>query len=246
MPRAARAAVDDEPAVEEAPPLLIVELPALTVAPTEAFTAVTVPATGALSVVSPSASSSDATVASSSETVALSPAIVAAAGVSLDAIVASVSSRLSFAVATVASWCCTVCSSVVTACSSAARELDAVVTRSLSPVLVPNLLLATRRKMYSVSGSRPVSVADTCDAVVPEPASTTAVLDPYADVVPYSNQYFVSDPVGLTDPDSVTLEVSAPDAEPVTTVGLFAAIVVNVSSTPSLVPDEFVATSRNS
>ena len=64
--------------------------------------------------------------------------------------------------------------------------------------------------------------------------------------MPYSNQYFVSDPVGLTDPDSVTLEVSAPDAEPVTTVGLLAAIVVNVSSTPSLVPDEFVATSRNS
>ena len=121
-----------------------------------------------------------------------------------------------------------------------------MVTNSLSPVLVPNLLLATRRKTYSVSGFRPVSVADTCDAVVPEPASTTAVLDPYAVVVPYSNQYFASDPPGFTDPDSVALEVSAPDAEPVTTVGLLAALVVNVSSTPSLVPDEFVATSRNS
>jgi hypothetical protein len=125
-------------------------------------------------------------------------------------------------------------------------ELDAVVTNSLSPVLVPNLLLATRRKTYSVSGFRPLSVADTCDAVVPEPASTTAVLDPYAIVVPYSNRYFVSDPPGLTDPDSETLEVSTPEAEPVRTVGLVAALVVKVSSTPSLVPDEFVATSRNS
>jgi hypothetical protein len=91
-----------------------------------------------------------------------------------------------------------------------------------------------------------VSIADTWDAVVPEPASTTAVLDPYAVVLPYSNQYFVSEPLGLTDPDSVTLEVSAPDAELVTTVGLLAALVVNVSSTPSLVPDEFVAVIRNS
>jgi len=88
------------------------------------------------------------------------------------------------------------CSSVVTACSSAAAELDAVVTNSLSPLLVPNSFLATKRKTYSVSGFRPVSVADTSDAVVPEPASTTAVLDPYADVLPYSNQYFVSDPAG--------------------------------------------------
>jgi len=43
----------------------------------------------------------------------------------------------------------------------------------------------------------------------------------------------------------VTLAVSAPDADPVTTVGSFAAVVVNVSSAPSLVPDEFVATTRN-
>jgi hypothetical protein len=91
-----------------------------------------------------------------------------------------------------------------------------------------------------------VSVADTCDAVVPEPASTTAVLDPYAVDVPYSNRYFVFEPPGLTDPDSVTLEVSTPDAELVTTVGLLAALVVNVSSTPSLVPAEFVAAIRNS
>ena len=109
LPDPAAVLADDELVVDEALALLIVELPALTVAPTEAFTAVTVPATGALRVVWLSASSSDATVASSSETVALSPAIVAAEGVSLDAIDASVSSRLSFAVSTVASWCCTVC-----------------------------------------------------------------------------------------------------------------------------------------
>jgi hypothetical protein len=95
--------VDDELVVEAAA-LLVVELPALAVAPTEAFTAVRVPAIGALRVVSLSASSSAATVAWSPETAALSDAIVAAAGVSLEVIDASVSARLSFEVSTVASW----------------------------------------------------------------------------------------------------------------------------------------------
>ena len=95
-------------------------------------------------------------------------------------------------------------------------------------------------------GRRPVTVAETAAAVVPDPASTTRVFAPYLDVVPYSNQYLVSVPAGLTEPESVTLDVNAPDAEPVTTTGLLAAVVVNVCWTPVLVPDEFVATSRNS
>jgi hypothetical protein len=42
----------------------------------------------------------------------------------------------------------------------------------------------------------------------------------------------------------VTIVVKTLDAEPVTTVGTPAATVVNVSSTPSLVPEEFDPTSR--
>jgi hypothetical protein len=102
------------------------------------------------------------------------------------------------------------------------------------------------RKTYSVSGFKLLTAAETSDAVVPEPASTRGVFDPYADVVPYSNRYFVSEPPGFTDPDRVALVVSAPDAEAVTTVGLSAALVVNVSTTPSLVPEEFVAARRKS
>ena len=55
-------------------------------------------------------------------------------------------------------------------------------------------------------GFRPVTVAETCVARRAGAGVGDGVLDPYALVVPYSNQYLVSEPFGLTDPVSVTLD----------------------------------------
>jgi hypothetical protein len=56
------------------------------------------------------------------------------------------------------------------------------------PVLFPKALLATRRNTYAVFGFRPATDAETAVTLVPEPASTTGVFEPYALVLPYSNQ----------------------------------------------------------
>jgi hypothetical protein len=80
-----------------------------------------------------------------------------------------------------------------------------------------------------------------CDA---DPAFVAVVTCPKLFVAPYSNTYAVGTPPEFTVPDSITDVAVGDEAEPVCAVG--GASVVNASSAPYAVPEEFVATSRSS
>jgi hypothetical protein len=85
---------------------------------------------------------------------------------------------------------------------------------------------------------------ETETALEPDPAlaSTAGDCDPYDVVVPYSKWYVVDDPLGSTLPFNVALVSPTDVAEPVVTAGFIS--VAKVRSDPTVVPPEFVATSR--
>ena len=96
-----------------------------------------------------------------------------------------------------------------------------------------------------MSGLRPFSVLLTEADPEPDPASTGAVAEVrVAAEVPYSNRSVVLSPPGFTLPLNVAVVDPTAEACPVVAV-TDACAVVNSSSAPSVVPDEFAATSRN-
>jgi hypothetical protein len=92
---------------------------------------------------------------------------------------------------------------------------------------------------------KPVTAADTDTAEPPAPgAGEHDALDPYAVLVPYSNEHSpASDPFGLTVAFNVAEVAATADAASVTTVGAFDSV-VSVWSVPTLVPPAFVADTR--
>jgi hypothetical protein len=83
-------------------------------------------------------------------------------------------------------------------------------------------LLATRRKWKVVPAARPDAAAWALRDAVPEPTLVLAVLDPYELDVPYSNQYWVEEPLGSTLPMSVAEEGVMLDAQHVEALGAWA------------------------
>src|SRR5580692_9446310 len=79
------------------------------------------------------------------------------------------------------------------------------------------------RKSYFVFGFRPVMLALSSRVVVPLPAYTSLVFDPYDSVVPYSKSYVVSRPVGFTVPCNDAAKLVTFVAAPVFTTGFPAA-----------------------
>src|SRR4051812_45592496 len=94
-----------------------------------------------------------------------------------------------------------------------------VVRRRSSPMVVPFALCATTRRWYPVAAISPVSV---CTTVVSDPyrsGAVSAVLEPYADVGPYSTCAVVGRPDGSTSVMTVRLSGVAAHTSGAVTMG---------------------------
>src|SRR5207245_9946797 len=89
------------------------------------------------------------------------------------------------------------------AVTPAAAAPAAGVKVASAPLLVPPVLVASRRKWYSLPVWRPETGTETVTGLVPEPAFCVDVFEPYFVLVPYSKYQVVASPFGLTVPFSV-------------------------------------------
>jgi hypothetical protein len=107
-----------------------------------------------------------------------------------------------------------------------------VVNWASAPVAVPDAFLATRRKWYVVDGASPVTAAETALLALPL-LVPSGVRDPYAVVVPYSNQYVVLSLLGDTVPFNVAVVPVTALAAPVVAAGGSASAVPAAAKLPS-------------
>ena len=118
----------------------------------------------------------------------------------------------------------------------------AVLKAASAPLVVPALLVATRRKWYVAAGARPETPTLTLRRPAAESRRVVDDRDPYRVLAPYSKYQLVVRPRGSTAPVSVAVVEPTPCAAPVSAAG--AATVTNVWSPPTVVPEAFVATRR--